>query len=571
MAPLTPPVQLALSSLVETGGTTLRSLLQRQAQWGEWDFFSYAPSIGEDIMWISLLARVRAAAEAPPELDALDGLRILAEVHGKGTEQTVATRILPDVLALKELLGGRCEVKIVSMVRHPVDLYLSWHQHWVSGLVPLCMWQPLPNIQARMVVGSDHFWRAGGDLSKEHGVQAFHGKGSEYMQRLALGVLSMYDFVGVMEHFDESVLLLADEVGLQHLGYVATNVRHGAGSLTKNDARSYVAPDKDVDDAQREVLQLARAVNLQSASARNVMGQQSRLLRDMENGKTTRAVLEAQRHAACNQHGCLPELRLRAGNYTADMCTAPHEIVKIKKGEPEGAHGLLPDAPHDEARTSEAEAVIARIKSSIELDEMLYAAAKRVFDRRVAAEGDDLGVRVAALREQSMSMAAAMDTQMEEPGVTCKHTSLNCVGADRYCVGCRSSDGEWNTVYGCWPDHPWKYRPAARQYNCTRTWSYGVTIQDSKTHFIQGMKNSADPTPCWRTCWERVPGMPGGAVGEGTCMSQCPVQPTLLKDTVTWVQERREKHQGWQDYAALHAKDKGFTLRRALNQDTSML
>lgn len=140
VAPLTPPVQLALSSLVETGGTTLRSLLQRQAQWGEWDFFSYAPSIGEDIMWISLLARVRAAAEAPPELDALDGLRILAEVHGKGTEQTVATRILPDVLALKELLGGRCEVKIVSMVRHPVDLYLSWHQHWVSGLVPLCMW-----------------------------------------------------------------------------------------------------------------------------------------------------------------------------------------------------------------------------------------------------------------------------------------------------------------------------------------------------------------------------------------------------------------------------------------------
>ena len=550
---------VVLHHLEKTGGTTLRALMQRQSQWGEWDFFSYAPSTGRDIMWYAFLARVRAAAEAPAEENALKDFRMLVEVHGKGAEQSIATRVLPDVLGLKELLRGRCDVKIVSMVRDPVDLYLSWHQHWVAGSVPLCMWEPLPNIQTRMIVGADHFWRAGGDLTHESGIQSFHEEGSEYMQRLALGVLSMYDFVGVMEKFDESVLLLADEIGLQHVGYVATNVRHGAGSLTKNDKRSYVAPDKDVSDEARADLQFQRAVNLQSKTSREVDAVQRRYAKDQ---KMTPAMIAAVRRNACNQHGCLPALRDRAGNWSMDMCVQPQPFVVIDGNSPEGEHGLLPDVEVTPERKEEANAIMDRIRNAVKLDTKIYAAASRVFQKRLEAAGPDMAIRVAALREQSAAMAAAMDAQMEEPSVKCKHTSLNCIGTDEYCVGCLSDHGEWHTVFGCWPDHPWKYRPAARQYTCERTWAYGGALiwNIPNKEKQNGLETSEALMPCWQSCWTRTPGMPGGVVGEQVCMSKCPDTPRTLKESAEWVLSRREQFQGWKDAAALHDAEQGWVL-----------
>jgi len=130
----------------KTAGTTLRSVLQRQAQLGQFDFVSFVNRYGKVQLQIVLHQLDTLLREGR-----LEGVRLAVEIHlGGGGYPTFVAHPLPDLLLLRsKLRAAGCKCNLVTLLRHPLLHHLSWHAHFVNHRVPLCFWSNPPDCQAR--------------------------------------------------------------------------------------------------------------------------------------------------------------------------------------------------------------------------------------------------------------------------------------------------------------------------------------------------------------------------------------------------------------------------------------
>ena len=112
--------------LEKTGGTTLRSVLQRHAQFGEFDFVSFVNRF-DKLQLQMVLHRIHTLIETP---GGLDNLRLAVEIHigGHLSHPYFTMYTLPDLLMLRSQLRARgCQCNLVTLLRHPLLHHLSWH------------------------------------------------------------------------------------------------------------------------------------------------------------------------------------------------------------------------------------------------------------------------------------------------------------------------------------------------------------------------------------------------------------------------------------------------------------
>jgi hypothetical protein len=137
--------------LEKTAGTTLRSILQRNAQLGLFDFFSFINRYNK-LQFQMLTHRLDTLAAQGGA--ALKDLRLAVEIHiGGGGYEHFLKYTMPDLLLLrKKLRGAGCRCNLVTLLRHPLTAHMSWHHHFVNQRVPLCFWNSPYDCQARMSI-----------------------------------------------------------------------------------------------------------------------------------------------------------------------------------------------------------------------------------------------------------------------------------------------------------------------------------------------------------------------------------------------------------------------------------
>ena len=191
--------------LEKTAGTTLRSVLQRHAQLGLFDFFSFVNRY-DKVQFQMVTHRLDSLIDQP---GGLEGLRLAVEIHiGGGGYEQFLRYTLPDLLLLRaKLRTAGCRCNLVTLLRHPLLAHVSWHHHFVNHRVPLCFWDNPHDCQSRMSMAlACHGGPSIRPLTENH--------------RKAVGVMwDSFDLVGLTEYFDEFMVLLTDLVGLQRPEY----------------------------------------------------------------------------------------------------------------------------------------------------------------------------------------------------------------------------------------------------------------------------------------------------------------------------------------------------------------
>ena len=192
--------------LEKTAGTTVRSILQRHAQLGEFELMSFVNRF-DKLQFQMVFHRLWTLLRQP---GGLAGLRLAVEIHigGHLRNPYFLKYTLPDLLLVRDSLrAAGCRCHLVTMLRHPLLQHLSWHYHFCNHRVPLCFWNNPPDCQARMAMG----------------MTCHDGPHLEPLRESHAAALSFtwrtFDLVGVTEMFDEFVLELTDLVGLQRPAY----------------------------------------------------------------------------------------------------------------------------------------------------------------------------------------------------------------------------------------------------------------------------------------------------------------------------------------------------------------
>lgn len=497
----------------KAAGTTVRAMLQRQAQLGRLDLVSYAKMDGSDHVWLPTLYKLQLAAEAARrgDVNALQGLRLAVELHGGGRSDRPAALldVLIDVRAARRALeDAGCRVVAATVLREPLPHALSWFDHFFKAHVPLCQWAPQPSLQARTLLGvtREADWP---HLAPPDGTPL----GRAYL-RWMLGEL---DVIGTVERFDESLLAIARMAGIREPSYVAVNVR-GDDSSAQSTARF---DEKD----QRSKL-LARAISLQANSA-------GRVLKQLEKGSMPRV--------NCAYIGCGETLSAAEGHYTRQMCAATNESLAREAAAAVLAGGATQRtaSPAATALIAEAEATLVHVERTTEVDARVYREASAHLDgvlARLAAESggrwslaselEAMSVRNAALAEE---LKAQTSVARERGGVCARFpTGMACQGPDPFCTGCEEGPSEPDRMSGCWPDHPWKFMPRERHSTCARRWAGGINASAAK--LIPAAKHATKRieavVPCWNACWRRV----GDGAAEQCAGPPCPSErPTLAQ------------------------------------------
>mmetsp|Transcript_26496 Transcript_26496/g.80371 ORF Transcript_26496/g.80371 Transcript_26496/m.80371 type:complete len:268 (-) Transcript_26496:1406-2209(-) len=132
--------------LEKTGGTTVRSIFQRAAQLGQYDFFSFVNRFNKFQMQM-IYHKLWHALRTP---GGLHGLRLAVEIHigGHLNHPFFLKYTMPDLLFLRQRLrASGCQCSLVTLLRHPLLQHLSWHYHFVNHRVPLCFWSNPPDCQ----------------------------------------------------------------------------------------------------------------------------------------------------------------------------------------------------------------------------------------------------------------------------------------------------------------------------------------------------------------------------------------------------------------------------------------
>lgn len=185
---------------IKTGGTTMRYVFQHLAQLGSASFYYETHLRGPS--WIGLMHTLTSRVQRR---------RLLVEMHNPFGMRTPAVK---HIFGLRQLYQGVCPVFLITFVRKPVPLMMSLFSWRVFDTTPLCQWLPATNLQLRSLLGRSLVNVDDTERRSLAGVNA----------STPPSVLSIFDFVGVVERFDESLALLIKLIGLPaSTAYVRVN------------------------------------------------------------------------------------------------------------------------------------------------------------------------------------------------------------------------------------------------------------------------------------------------------------------------------------------------------------
>ena len=497
-----PPQQEALPQcslvffyhIVKTGGTTMRTVLQRQAQLGEFEYI-YTDTTRKP-RWQLLMHQLTHPVSSR---------RIIIELH---SEWGLSRTFFADVARLRGLyepLG--CKVTLATVLRHPLNFYLSWYNWRAANYMPLCLWDPPRDPQSRQLTGYGLPFVMP-TLDAKLGGRTLHIPPST-----ALSVLRHFDVVGLTERFDESLLLIGAASGMRNLGYarLADNLKPDHPRLAKAVLRHVLRdaglPSLNVSCAHIESSHErapgtferrgAGGATSGAASVPTAWSSETReAMRALDTASMRYVIDRAVRErrtpkADCNFYPCTPVLTNAKGIVDETMCekTTPEAILAL----------MLDKTATDRAIHEEA---VRR------LDAALAALAERARTTSVYTwpEGEpsssagsgvaSLAPALATLRAHSADVQRRRDEQLGFQRRGLCGVRL-CGDPLRSCVGC-----EPNPVPGlepCWPSWEDQFTPDERKMWCKRSMTkpgYDKAEIEARTY------PQIVEIPCWQTCWE---------------------------------------------------------------------
>jgi len=506
--------------LEKTGGTTLRSVLQRHAQLGEFDFISFVNRF-DKLQLQMVLHRLHTLLDTP---GGLDHLRLAVEIHigGHLRHPYFAAYTLPDLLLLRSQLRARgCRCNLVTLLRHPLLQHLSWHYHFCNHRVPLCFWRNPPDCQTRLALGlTCHDGPHLVPLTQQHEAAV------AFMWR-------SFDLVGVTELFDEVVLRLTDMIGLQTPAYRLQIVAAHTTSrqLAQRNWTGRTCAQL-LDEQPTELMRLIQARMAGSA--------QNAAMHKRNNGGSStggpRGHMECRGYGPCLVPGVSEAKQVVDMVYDADKCA--------------------PATPLD---------VLRRACGGMAIDERTYRHARHAFEASLttplnadAAAGDAAvhahgaqyapitSARVELLRAAGIELARRADEQRGMPvaslerlsGVRLAHKYVSSSGGGvpwavdefngwylaheraRYsCERCSGDVVPEKDLLGCWP--LWtQFAPDELAYSCNRSWTADPGLHEPKR--FRKRDGGTAPMPCWRTCWTPMAGAPAARTAH--CTAPCPTE-----------------------------------------------
>jgi hypothetical protein len=469
--------------LEKTGGTTLRSILQRHAQLGEFDFISFVNRF-DKLQFQMVLHRLHTLLDQP---DGLRNLRLAVEIHigGHLNHPYFNMYTLPDLLMLRAALRARgCKCNLVTLLRHPLLHHLSWHYHFCNHRVPLCFWRNPPDCQARLAMGlTCHDGPHLAPLTAEH----------EAAVQL---MWDSFDLVGVTELFDEFTIRLTDMVGLQRPAYRQQIV--ASHTLSRQHAQRNWTALTCAQLLSRPPPDLMGLISARmEGSAKNALGHRLR-----NGGSSTggpRGHMECRGYGPCLVPGVSEREQSVDMLYDADKCAASTPIE-----------------------------VLRRACGNMDRDERLYRAARKRFEAAtVAAERapGHTARRVQLLREEGVRLAERANAQRSTPTRTLEERAgirlarryeassgggvpwvVDELGGwylahERARYSCERCSGDVvpeKDLIGCWP--LWtQFAPDEMAFKCNRTWSADPGLHEPRRY--QRATAGTAPIPCWQTCW----------------------------------------------------------------------
>jgi len=426
----------------KTAGTTLRAILNRQAQRAELDFISFLGVNPHARSWNPYLRKLLYEPVDPT-------LRLALELHaGQLGSPVFANSGIPLIRRIRQRWeSANCTFLAVTLLRRPVELYLSYFQHWAIGQIPVCAWSMPMDIQSRNLLGVAHKGtnRQLGDDERASSSSILPPVWDESLRqsvrRRADAVLNEFDIVGITERFEDFALMVAQKAGLESIAFMPANVRFGGTSHTASYA-----------DVRSGALQRV------NETIKPLSRWHMRQLSD-----------PSKLEGFCKYFGCYRSI--------------VEPVMSKQVNAPSACDDMDPST------------FVDRAELATQIDETLYELANARFEQLVQSQPPSESERT-ALRQRNSALYEELRTLLQRPTtpkgcvVTGKDgreklfATWKCLGRDDQLAFLQGQ-----TVFeGCWYDIPWVFAPYERMWKCTR-------------HF-EPPKNSGSDVPCVTTCFE---------------------------------------------------------------------
>ena len=501
--------------IVKTAGTTMRTVLQRQAQLGDFEYI-YTDTTRKPRWQLLMHQLTHPVAKR----------RIIIELHSEWGLPISFYADVKKLRALYEPLG--CRVTLATVLRHPYAFYLSWFNWRASNYMPLCMWDPPRDPQSRQLSGF------GLPFVPPHLPDDKGGRHLYIPPKTALSVLKHFDVVGLTERFDESLLAIGHAAGFRHLGYarLAENLKPQHPKLAKTILKSILA-NVGLESLNASVVEMDAAGSeaLGSFKLRLAGGQYElrpwskasldsikaldKLSLEFVLARISR--MPKREDADCNFYPCKQILFKRKGRVEEGLCDdyKPEDLLKQ----------MLEKTSTDRAVHAEAvrrlEENIKKLGELARSGERVYAGTESRNIHNPPAGNGPLGPALAALRAHSADVQKRREEQLGSRRRNLCGVRL-CGDPLRSCVGC-----EPNPVPGlepCWPSWEDQFTPDERKVWCKRSMTHpGYDEAELKARTYP----MVDPIPCWQTCWEVM--QPNASAKHGvtpTCLEKDAPSPT---------------------------------------------
>ncbi|KAL3915761.1 MAG: hypothetical protein SGPRY_007089 [Prymnesium sp.] len=251
----------------KNGGSTLRQIFLRNAMHDGWAFWGYSLHRFERVA--SALAR--AIVRADLQVDAAHRsavcsnwtsrrpVRLLVEHHySRISNADMLSRFGPSSPVQQVAAQCRCRIVLLTRLRQPLSFYISfyrWTVFWRQAAnatefgASMMEWAPR-NLQSSILLRPlDSTWAEYWGVNSEEGLKhraiydQFDGPGGRAKRTELRQQLKAFDLVGILERFDETLLLLAEMSGLQHLLYHPDIPVMTGGRWLKQPSARAVCPD----------------------------------------------------------------------------------------------------------------------------------------------------------------------------------------------------------------------------------------------------------------------------------------------------------------------------------------
>ena len=476
--------------LVKTAGTTMRTVLQRQAQIGEFEYV-YSDTLLKP-RWQLIMHQLSSRVAHR---------RIILELH---SEWGLPKSFFADVAQLRQMyepLG--CRVTLGTVLRQPIAWYLSMFNWRASNTIPLCQWQPPRDGISRQITGFSLPFTQPGPRDRDK----WNEPGT------VVSVLEHFDVVGLTERFDESLLLLAERAGLSHRGY---------SKLAANNKPQHPAKAKALLKALLAQLGLSTSdpfllkSNPDGMTAATVAGGVEAVRSGDALGSWGRAEWEAHLQAEADAPwgdevlqamSALNEVSMayverRGGREKADCNFYPCEPA-LKATSGVWSRELCPETP---GGAGSAGVLLKKMLNRTAADRAVHAYVVRRLNRELAALGRRRPVPalLQSIDEQSHAMAARRLEAVGPNGRKLCGVRLCDANARRSCVKCPPDPVP--ALESCWPSWEDQFSPDEQKWWCKRSWT--IAGYDAAEMKARNYPKIAPPgwaqIPCWQTCWEAM-------------------------------------------------------------------